>query len=107
MVLSSCCCFVVFSQLFSLLLFCMSKFVALGHNIVGLFPFFMALHIKTRESCLAVWWLLQPKNERCQLIKAHMLSGEITGEHFQSLEYLVQKRDTFSDLVAQLSVPNS
>ena len=36
-----------------------------------------------------------------------MLSGEITGEHFQSLEYLVQKRGTFSDLVAQLSVPNS
>ena len=35
---------------------------------------------------------LQPeKNERCQLIKAHMSSGEITGEHFQSLEYLVQK----------------
>ena len=31
------------------------------------------------------------QNERYQLIKAHALSGEITGEHFQSLEYLVQK----------------
>ena len=45
--------FFFFSQ-FSLLLFCMSKFVAVGHNIVGLFSFFMALHSKTRESCLAV-----------------------------------------------------
>ena len=29
---------------------------------------------------------LQPQNERCQLIKAHMSSGDITdtGEHFQS-----------------------
>ena len=33
---------------------------------------------------------MQPQNERCQLIKAHMSSVEITGEHFQSLEYLVQ-----------------
>ena len=33
-----------------------------------------------------------PQNERCQPIKAHiynMSSGEITGEHFHSLEYLV------------------
>ena len=28
-----------------------------------------------------------------------MSSGEITGEHFQSLEYLAQKCSTFSDLV--------
>ena len=34
---------------------------------------------------------LQPQNERCQLIKARMASSELTGEHFQSLEYLVQK----------------
>ena len=27
-----------------------------------------------------------------------MSSGEITGEHFQSLEYLVQKCGTFSNL---------
>ena len=33
-----------------------------------------------------------------------MSSGEITGEHFQSLEYLVQKCGTFSNLVAELSV---
>ena len=36
-----------------------------------------------------------------------MSSGEITGEHFQSLEYLVQKCGTFSNLVAQHSVLNS
>ena len=30
---------------------------------------------------------LQPQNERCQLIKAHRSSGEITGEHFQFKEY--------------------
>ena len=35
-----------------------------------------------------------------------MSSGEITGERFQSLKYLVQKCGTFSNLVAQLSVPN-
>ena len=35
-----------------------------------------------------------------------MSSGEITGVHFQSLEYLVRKCGTFSDLVAQLSVSN-
>ena len=34
-------------------------------------------------------------------------TGVITGEHFQSLEYLVQKCDTFFNLVAQLSVLNS
>ena len=34
---------------------------------------------------------LEPQNERCQLIKAHMSSGEITGAHFQSLENLIQK----------------
>ena len=28
-----------------------------------------------------------------------MSSGEITGEYFQSLEYLAQKCSTFSDLV--------
>ena len=59
-----CCLLVVvllFSHLFSLLLFCMSKFVALGHNIVGLFPYFMALPSKTRESCLAVSWRLRPR----------------------------------------------
>ena len=50
---------------------------------------------------------LQPQNERCQQIKSHMSSGEITDEHFQSLEYLVQKCGPFSNLVAQLSVPNS
>ena len=27
---------------------------------------------------------LQPQNERCQLIKVHVSSGEIAGEHFQS-----------------------
>ena len=31
----------------------------------------------------------------------------ITGEHFQSLEYLVQKWGIFSNLLSQLSVPNS
>ena len=34
---------------------------------------------------------LQPQSERYQLIKAHASSGEITGEHFQSQEYLVPK----------------
>ena len=49
-------------------------------------------HYVTSYSCHVVHsWRLQPQNERCQLIKAHMSSGEITGEHFQSLEYLVQK----------------
>ena len=67
----------------------------------------MVLRSKTRVSCLAVWWYLLPQNERCQLIKAHVFSWEITGEHFQSLEYLVEKCGTFSNLVAQLSVPNS
>ena len=67
----------------------------------------MVLRSKTSESCLAVWRYLLPQNERCQLIKAHVFSGEITGEHFQSLEYLVQKCGTFSNLVAQFSVPNS
>ena len=52
-------------------------------------------------------WRLQLQNERCQMIKAHRSSGEITGKHFQSLEYLVQKCVVLSDLVAQLSVPNS
>ena len=33
-----------------------------------------------------------------------MSSGEITGEHFQSLDYLVQKGGTFSNLVAELNV---
>ena len=33
-----------------------------------------------------------------------MSSGEITGEHFQSLDYLVQKCGTFSNLVAELNV---
>ena len=65
----------------------------------------MVLHSNTRESGLSA--CLQPQNGRCQLIKAYMPSGEITGEHFQSLEYLVQKCGTFSNLVAQLSVPNS
>ena len=59
----------------------------------------------------SIWFLnntrLRPQNERYQLIKGHMLSGKITGEHFQSLEYLVQKCGTFSNLVAQLSVLNS
>ena len=67
----------------------------------------MALHSNTRKSGLSAWWRLEPQNERCQLIKADMSSEEITGEHFQSLEYLVQKYGTFSNLVAQLSVPNS
>ena len=48
----------------------------------------MALYSNTRESGLAAWWRLhlQPQNERCQLIKEHMSPGEITGEHFQSLQ---------------------
>ena len=33
--------------------------------------------------------------------KYNLSSGEITGEHFQSLEYLVQKHSTSSNLVAQ------
>ena len=33
-----------------------------------------------------------------------MSSGEITGVHFQSLGYLVQKCGTFFNLVAQFSV---
>ena len=49
-------------------------------------------------------WRLQPQNERCQLTKAHMSSGEITGERFQSLKYLVQKYGTFSNLGALFSV---
>ena len=65
----------------------------------------MVLHSNTRQSGLSA--CLQPQNERCQLTEAHMSSGEITGEHFQSLEYLVQKCGPFSNLVAQLSVPNS
>ena len=60
----------------------------------------VALHSKTRESGLADWRHSQPQNERCQLIKAHLSSEEITGEHFQSLEYLVQKCGTFSNLAA-------
>ena len=56
---------------------------------------------------LSIFGVYGPQNERCQLIKPHMLSGEITGGHFQSLEYLVQKCGTFSNLVAQLSVPDS
>ena len=66
----------------------------------------MALHSKTRESCLAVLRRLQPPNKRCQLIKVHKSSGEITGEHFQPLEHLEEKCSTFSNLVAQLSVLN-
>ena len=58
-------------------------------------------------SCCPFLVFMAPQNERCQLIKAYMLSGEIIGGHFQSLEYLVQKCGTFSNLVAQLSVPNS
>ena len=50
---------------------------------------------------------LQPQNERCQLIKAHMSSGEITGEHFQSVWNIWCKRVVFSNFVAQLSVPNA
>ena len=48
----------------------------------------MALYSNTRESGLAAWRRLhlQPQNERCQLIKEHMSPGEITGEHFQSLQ---------------------
>ena len=67
---------------------------------------FMALRSNTRQSGLSAWWCLQPQNERCQLIKAHMSSGEITGEHFQSVTF-GQKCSTFSNSVAQLSVPNS
>ena len=51
-------------------------------------------------------WRLQPQNERCQLIKAHMSAGKITGELFQSLENLIHKCGTFSNLVAQLNVLN-
>ena len=41
-------------MLFSLVLFRgMSKFDSVGHSIVGLFPFLMSLHSKTRESRLA------------------------------------------------------
>ena len=80
----------------------------------------MSLSLRPSLGCVATHWHqqesqgyikmfqhLQPQNERYQLIKAHMLSGEITGEHFQSLEYLVQKCGTFANLVAQLSVLNS
>ena len=51
---------------------------------------------------------LQPQNERCQLIKAYIIrhQGRSLVNNF-SLEYWVQKCGTFSDLVAQLSVPNS
>ena len=41
------------------------------------------------------------------LNKAHVSSGEITGEHFGSLEYSEQKCGTFSNSAAQLSVLNS
>jgi len=53
------------------------------------------------------FWRLQPQNKRCQLIKAHMSSGEITGDHFQFLKYLVEKGGIFSNLVSQLSVLKS
>ena len=51
---------------------------------------------------------LQPQNERCQLIKAYIIrhQGRSLVNNF-SLEYWVQKCGTFSDLVTQLSVPNS
>ena len=39
---------------FFLLFFSLSFLCFVGHSIVGLFSFFMALPSKTRESCLAV-----------------------------------------------------
>ena len=50
--------------------------------VVGLFPFFMALHSNTRESGLAAWWRLQPQNERCQPIKVHMSTGRSLVNNF-------------------------
>ena len=82
------------------------------YNLNSFFSFFIfficvikSYFVKIQEQTNS-WhtWHLQPQHERCQLIKAHMSSGEIIGEHFQSLEYLVQKCGTFSNFVAQLSV---
>ena len=85
-----CCCFfsVVGSVLFSLVPFSVQvkKKCRCRPELLVYFLSSWRCTVISESLVLLLEWRLQPQTERCQLIKEHMSPGEITGEHFQSLQ---------------------